>query len=628
MARRLRQSLFLVLGLLVTACGGGSQHSAAVIGSSNVPASATARLTLTIPAAGIRSNSAHSRAPLYISPNTAQAVVIVNSGSPQTYSLSPTGPNCQSVTGGTACNLAVTAPVGASDSFQIELEDSSSNVLSAGTFTTAIAEGTSNVTVPLVLGGVPKTLDITSAGSLGTFFTIGGGAQTSTLLTTVKDAHGDILIGNEPFVNASGAATPISITSANGATIKYASAPFGGSFGAPAGTFAMSAPSDTLEMAFSGSGVPPGYDTLTYAAGVTSATYGNNTPFIGIGVVWQAPFVPLSIAPIAADVAGVSGVPHSAAVTDGVNKLAVVGGSSCTVPNLPATVTAIPSIAIDAGASSADGELYTIVNAAASPETDFANYSLASINSGTCSQTNATIYTGTSAVGGAVRAVSGDIVYFVTNQTGVGNPQLEQATSIAPTTLVGGAVINYPVGGLALRGTHVFTCQNNSSGNIIITQYERPISASPTISSGPAAADIGTGQTGSCAGIAVDGSDGRLVFADTGSNVATRSATFPISAQYPMNMTGTTIVGSQTTDFQSAATGNWHQAEAFFVSASDGIEIFNQNPTITQQGIINLANSGLSGAITAGTVEAIAYGDDLRVWITLSSGYVVALPTY
>jgi hypothetical protein len=139
---------------------------------------------------------------------------------------------------------------------------------------------------------------------------------------------------------------------------------------------------------------------------------------------------------------------------------------------------------------------------------------------------------------------------------------------------------------------------------------------------------VGTGQTGSCAGIAIDNSDGRLVFADTNSTVATRSATFPVSAQDAMNLTGTTVVGSQTTDFQSAATGNWHQAEAFFVNASDGIEIFNQNPTITQQGIITLASSGLASAITSGSVEAMSYGDDSRLWLTLSSGYVVALPTY
>jgi hypothetical protein len=128
----------------------------------------------------------------------------------------------------------------------------------------------------------------------------------------------------------------------------------------------MSAPSDTLEMVFTGSGVPPGYDTLTYTpASVTSATYGTNTPLIGIGVVWQAPWVPLTIAPIAADVAGTSGAPHSAVVTDGVSHLAVVGGSSCTVPALSTSVNAIPSIAIDGGAATADGTIYAVADAVA-----------------------------------------------------------------------------------------------------------------------------------------------------------------------------------------------------------------------------------------------------------------------
>jgi hypothetical protein len=634
MARGLIQRFVPALSLLVVACSGGSPHAAPAISApSAIPTAtttATARLTLTIPSKGILTRR---RAPLYISPNTAQAVVIVNGGAPQNYSLSTTGPNCQTVPGGAACVLNVAAPIGPSDTFQIALEDGSSNVLSAGSFTTAIAEGVSNVTLPLVLGGVPKTLDITSSGLLGAFFSIGGGTQTSTLVTTVKDAHGDILIGNEPFVNAAGAATPITITSANGSSILYATAPFGGAFGAAAGSVAMNAASDAIEMVFTGSGVPPGYDTLTYApTGVTSVTYGNNTPLIGIGVVWHAPFVPLTIAPIAADVAGVSGAPHSAVVTDGVSHLAVVGGSSCTVPALPASVTSIPSIAVDGGASAADGTIYTVIGAAATPETDLVNYSLAAVNSGTCLQTNIVNYSPTLAVGGIVRATTGNIVYFAANatQSGIFPPTLEFATSTAPSTLAGGPVFNNPVGALALRGPqgHVFTCGNlNGASNIVLEEYQLPFVGAPTPSSG-ASASTGSGQTASCAGVAIDGSDGRLVLADIGSTVATRYATNQVSAQANIGLTGTTVVGTQTTDFQSAATGNWHQAEAFFVNASDGIEVFNQNPAIVQQTIISLTFSGLSSTITSGGVEAISYGDDSRLWITLSSGYVVALPTY
>jgi hypothetical protein len=630
MARGLIRRLVPLLSLLVVACGGGSSHAAppAPLGSAaSSSATATARLTLTIPSVGIL---ARKRTPLYISPNTAQAVVTVNSGSPQTYSLAPAGPNCQSVTGGTACVLNVVAPIGPSVSFQIALEDTSSNVLSAGAFTAAIAEGVSNVTLPLVLGGVPKTLDITSFNSLGLFFTIGGGQQTSRLVTTVKDAGGDILIGNEPFVNAAGVATPISITSANGSSILYATEPLGGSFGAASGTVVMNAPSDSIEMEFTGTGVPPGFDTLTYApSAVTSATFGNNTPLIGIGAVWQAPFVPLTIAPIAADVAGTSGAPHSAVVTDGFSHLAVVGGASCNVPGLPATVTAIQSIAIDAGASPADGTIYSVLNAV-TPRTDFVTYSLAAVNSGTCLQTNAVNYSNSLAVGGIVRAVSGSIAYFAGNASNPANPpSLEYAPSTAPDGIVGGAVLNNAVGGLALRSPqgHIFTCGNNNGANILIAQYEFPLS-SLTPSSGPLSASLGSGQTPSCAGVAIDGSDGRLILADIGSNVATRYATFPLSSPASITLTGTTTVGTQATDFQSAATGNWHQAEAFFVTTTAGIEIYNQNPAITQQGIINLASTGISSAITSGAIEAIAYGDDARLWITLSSGYVVALPTY
>jgi hypothetical protein len=586
----------------------------------------TARLALTIPPKGILT---HGRAALYISPNTSQAVVVVNGGAPQMFALSPTGPNCQTTSAGTACILNVAAPAGPSVRFQVALEDGSSNILSAGSFMAAITEGASNVTFTLLLGGVPKTLDIAGVGTLGTFFSIGGGMQTSTLVTTVKDAGGDILIGNEPFVNAAGVATPIAISSANGPSIKYATAPFGQSFGTASAAFAMNAPSDAIEMVFSGSGVPPGVDTLTYApvTGVTSATFGSNTPLIGIGAVWHAPFVPLTIAPIAADVAGVSGAPHSAVVTDGIMHLAVVGGGSCGVA--PA-VTLIQSLAVDDGAATADGTIYTVLDESP-PQTAFVNYSLSSVNSGTCLETNGTTYSSTLQVGGIVRASAGNVVYFAANATSPGNqPSLQFATSTAPTVLAGGAVTNNPVGALALRAPqgHVFTCGNfNGGANIVVEEYELPFTGPPVPTTG-ASASSGSGQTPTCAGVAVDGSDGRLVLADIGSNVATRYTTFPISLQADLDLTGSTVVGSQATDFQSAAAGNWHQAEAFFVSATDGIEIYNQDPTIAQQGIINLSNSGLVSAITSGTIEAISYGDDSRLWMTLSSGYVVALPTY
>jgi hypothetical protein len=250
------------MSLLVVACGGsGNTHAALPLATPSAKPATTARLALTIPPKGIL---ARGRAALYISPNTSQAAVVVNGGAPQMFALSPTGPNCQTTSAGTACILNVAAPVGPSVSFQVSLDDSGSNVLSAGSFTAAITEGASNVTFTLLLSGVPKTLDITSVGPLGTFFSIGGGLQTSTLVTTVTDAHGDILIGNEPFVNAAGVATPISITSSNGSSILYATAPFGGSFGAAAGTIVMNAPNDAVEMVFTGSGVPPGFDTLTY----------------------------------------------------------------------------------------------------------------------------------------------------------------------------------------------------------------------------------------------------------------------------------------------------------------------------------------------------------------------------
>jgi len=526
------------------------------------------------------------------------------------------------------------AAIGPSVVFQVELEDANDAVLSAGTFTTAIVEGKTNVPPPLVLGGVPATLDITSSAALGTIFTVGGGAQTSILTTTFKDTDGDILIGNDPFVNATGAATPVTIATANGPSITYATAAAGASFGTAGTTISLNAPSDQLEMVFSGSGVPPGSDTLTYSpASITSATYGTNTPRLGIGAVWHAPFVPLTIAPIAADVAGTATVPHSAVVTDGSSKLAVVGGSSCTVPVLPsaAAVTAIPSIAIDGSATPADANIYAVEDGSA--ETDFINYQLSSVNSGTCTESGSSTYSSTLGVGGIVRASAGDVVYFVANAmyTGFYPPTLEFAHSTTPTTFVGGAVDNNPVGALALNGTQsqVFACGNyNGSTNITTFEYALPFTGAPTTSE-IASASTGTGQTPSCAGVAVDPTNGLIVVADIGSNVATRYASNPLSYQNSIYLTGSTVVGSQSTDFQSAAAGNWHNNEAFFINASDGVEVWNQSSPYVQQQLVALGNSGLASAITSGaTVKAIAYGDDSRLWMTLSTSYVLALPTY
>jgi hypothetical protein len=581
-------------------------------------------MTLTIPPKGI---ATRSRRPKYIPATAATVIVTVNAGTPQSFALS--GPNCATAASGTVCTLSVAAPIGSNDVFEIQIEDANGSVVAAGTLTTAILEGQNNVTVPIVLEGVPAFVDIASSNTVGTIFTLGGGAQTALLTATVRDQDLNIIIGNDPFVNASGAATPIELTSVAGPSIQYATAPAGGSFGAASSTIVLNAPSDQLEMQFTGSGVPPGYDSLTIAspAGVESNAYGTTPQPVGIGVAWHAPFVPLSVAPIAAGVAAAAGVPHSAVVTDGVNHLAIVGSGSCTAPNLPATVTAISSIAVDGGASPADENVYAVLSGS-TPETDLVNYSLAAIGSGTCSQTHQSNYSSTLAATGIVRAANGNIVYFLNNATNAGattTPTLEASTDTAPGSFTGGSLTTNPIGGLAFDGSHIFTCQNQNGGSdILIEEFDLPLAATPvrsSFASASATADL-------CAGIAIDTTSTFVGLVAQNDTMVTTYGTAPISDQSFFSLSGTTLAGLQPIDNQGFAAGNYFRLRAFFILASDGIEVWNEQPSFVEPAVISLSRSTLPSAVTTGSISAMEFGDDQRLWITLSSGYVVGLPTY
>jgi hypothetical protein len=216
------RGIAVALVALTSACSHGSSATSALPGAgsatSQPAATATIRLTMTIPARGVATTTIVSgkRTVQYVSPSTLSGVVTVNGGAAQIFDLSVASPMCVSVSGGRACSLPVKSPVG-SDTFAITLYDSAytgslptGNPLSAASnFMATIAEGQSNVTLPLVLGGVPATSTLTVFGDPGTSTVP---AHNVPIIVTAKDAQANTIIGAAPYVNASGAAVPIVVS--------------------------------------------------------------------------------------------------------------------------------------------------------------------------------------------------------------------------------------------------------------------------------------------------------------------------------------------------------------------------------------------------------------------------------
>jgi hypothetical protein len=212
----------LVVVLAVAGCGGGGSHAASPAGtlpiSSNAASGGTATTTFTllIPA-GAQTTATAKRRAQFVSPSTLSASVTVNPGShTTTFDLPSGGGPCTNVTGGRACNLTVVAPIGA-DTASLSLFDGpctggppctpTGTILGAASaFGFTVAEGASNVTVPLVVGGIPASVDVTAYGLTG------GAPSTQTLVVTAYDADGNTIVGPASYVNASGATTPIVVS--------------------------------------------------------------------------------------------------------------------------------------------------------------------------------------------------------------------------------------------------------------------------------------------------------------------------------------------------------------------------------------------------------------------------------
>ena len=152
---------------LLAACSGGGSHATPSMGpaphASSGTASAKRNVTFTITIPPRTKTALAKRYPKYVSSGTTQALLtLTNSANPSLtttaiVSLTPGSPNCSMGTNlVTVCTVNALAVIGTS-ALTVQLEDASSDVLSvAANVPITVAEGTSAVTVPLILGGVPE----------------------------------------------------------------------------------------------------------------------------------------------------------------------------------------------------------------------------------------------------------------------------------------------------------------------------------------------------------------------------------------------------------------------------------------------------------------------------------------
>jgi hypothetical protein len=193
-------------------CGGGHATSVAPLpaATSAGAANATANFKLTIPNAS--ATTAVGRRPTFVSPSTLSGTIQVNGGATTQLDLSLASPNCATISGGRVCTIGVSAPVG-NDTFTIVLYSGAftagahtgTALSGASNFAATVAEGSANVTTPLILGGIPAAADVSANTP------VSGQAVTESLVVTAYDSSNNIIVGPGTYADATGAAAPLTV---------------------------------------------------------------------------------------------------------------------------------------------------------------------------------------------------------------------------------------------------------------------------------------------------------------------------------------------------------------------------------------------------------------------------------
>ena len=241
---------FLFVLVILAGCSGASVHSTTALPATPAGTAGVARLSLLIP--NTVAPASKNRTVQFVSTSTRSAHLTLGAATAD-FDLGLASPICQSVTGGRTCLLTIAAPLNTHTGSLLLYDGpctggppcaASGNILGgASTFSVTVAEGTSNVTTPLILGGTPVTVDLSA--------NLTSHANSSVaLFVTAYDAGGNIIIGPAPFVDATGTIVPITLaanTFGNQATLTN---PNGAQHGVSVN---LIAPNDTVTIALSGS---------------------------------------------------------------------------------------------------------------------------------------------------------------------------------------------------------------------------------------------------------------------------------------------------------------------------------------------------------------------------------------
>jgi sugar lactone lactonase YvrE len=199
-----RWAVVLVAAMFAGCGGGGGSTSGVAPGTS--PAGLTQRGTLGLSFPSQSSGSSSKRrAPAFVSPAAATAVVSFDSQTPTSFDVSSTSPLCTTDpnSGTRTCQLAVTAPVGTGQSIAVTLMSGGNSpaILGQGTNSLSVVAGTPfSVTVgidPAIAALQSFAIQFNSGNS----FMFGTGPTTATVALTFVDAGGAPITGsgNVPY---------------------------------------------------------------------------------------------------------------------------------------------------------------------------------------------------------------------------------------------------------------------------------------------------------------------------------------------------------------------------------------------------------------------------------------------
>ena len=207
-----------LLALALSACGDGSSHALPSITAGATAAPATvlhgvAKFSLLIP--NSTATAKLTRKAQYISASTQSGTITVG-GTTTELDLGSGSPLCTTLTSGRSCDIAVAAPIGTMIAFSVALYSGmfmngthQGVLLSSGAFTSAVVEGVSNVSVPLILGGVLSSYKLVVTHQPTMY-------DTTSVGTAVLDAYdptGKLIVGSGTLTDTSGNATSVALAS-------------------------------------------------------------------------------------------------------------------------------------------------------------------------------------------------------------------------------------------------------------------------------------------------------------------------------------------------------------------------------------------------------------------------------